>query len=99
MKKPANLVYGLNDSPPLHAIVLNGVQHVGLIAINPLEFPPAPPVSSLEQALATPSTRLPSTKVPLVDLRSVISASYSSTSTRQCAREPSESGSTTSHGG
>ena len=34
MKKPANMVYALDDSPPLHITVLNGVQHVGLIAIN-----------------------------------------------------------------
>jgi xanthine permease XanP len=34
LKKPLNIVYALDDSPPLHVIVLNGVQHVGLIAIN-----------------------------------------------------------------
>ncbi len=34
MKKPANMVYTLNDVPPMHVILLNGVQHVGLIAIN-----------------------------------------------------------------
>jgi xanthine permease XanP len=34
LKKPANMVYALDDSPPLHITVLNGVQHVGLIAIN-----------------------------------------------------------------
>lgn len=34
MKKPANIVYGLNDTPPLHVTALNGAQHVSLIAIN-----------------------------------------------------------------
>ncbi|MGH8634815.1 MAG: uracil-xanthine permease family protein [Burkholderiales bacterium] len=34
MKRPANLVYGLDDSPPAHVTVFNGVQYVGLIAIN-----------------------------------------------------------------
>jgi NCS2 family nucleobase:cation symporter-2 len=34
VKRPANIVYGLEESPPLHATVLNGVQYVGLIAIN-----------------------------------------------------------------
>ena len=34
MKKPASMVYGLEDSPSLHIAVLNGIQHVGLIAIN-----------------------------------------------------------------
>lgn len=34
MRKPANIVYGLDDSPPLHVTVFNGVQYVGLIAIN-----------------------------------------------------------------
>ena len=33
-KKPANLIYGLDESPPRPIILLNGVQHVGLIAIN-----------------------------------------------------------------
>lgn len=34
MRRPANIVYGLDDAPPLHVTVLNGVQYVGLIAIN-----------------------------------------------------------------
>ncbi|MGH8647978.1 MAG: hypothetical protein ACREUP_01540, partial [Burkholderiales bacterium] len=34
MKRPANLVYGLEDSPPAHVTLFNGVQYVGLIAIN-----------------------------------------------------------------
>ncbi|HEX6003535.1 MAG TPA: solute carrier family 23 protein [Burkholderiales bacterium] len=34
MKRPANLIYGLNESPPLHVSAFNGVQYVGLIAIN-----------------------------------------------------------------
>jgi xanthine permease XanP len=34
MKKPTNIIYGLNDSPPPLVTVLNGAQHVGLIAIN-----------------------------------------------------------------
>ena len=34
MRRPANIVYGLDDSPPLHVTVFNGVQYVGLIAIN-----------------------------------------------------------------
>ena len=33
-KKPAGLIYGLNDTPPPTIIALNGFQHVGLIAIN-----------------------------------------------------------------
>src|SRR5262245_4995610 len=33
-KKPAGLIYGLNDTPPPTIIALNGIQHVGLIAIN-----------------------------------------------------------------
>jgi NCS2 family nucleobase:cation symporter-2 len=33
-KKPANLIFGLEDSPPLTVTVSNGIQHVGLIAIN-----------------------------------------------------------------
>ena len=55
VRKPANLVYGLDDTPPLHAVLLNGVQHVGVISIN-LVYPllvfrildtPLPLVSSL----------------------------------------------------
>jgi NCS2 family nucleobase:cation symporter-2 len=33
-KKPAGLIYGLNETPPPAIIALNGIQHVGLIAIN-----------------------------------------------------------------
>ena len=33
-KKPSNLVYGLDDAPPLAITLFNGIQHVGLIAIN-----------------------------------------------------------------
>jgi len=34
VKKPAGLIYSLNETPPPAIIALNGVQHVGLIAIN-----------------------------------------------------------------
>ncbi len=34
MRRPSSLVYGLEDTPPLHVTALNGVQYVGLIAIN-----------------------------------------------------------------
>jgi len=34
VRKPANLIYGVHDVPPLHVAALNGAQHVGLIAIN-----------------------------------------------------------------
>jgi len=34
VKKPANMIYTLDDVPPMHIVVLNGIQHVGLIAIN-----------------------------------------------------------------
>jgi NCS2 family nucleobase:cation symporter-2 len=34
VKRPANIIYGLEDSPPAHVTVFNGVQYVGLIAIN-----------------------------------------------------------------
>jgi NCS2 family nucleobase:cation symporter-2 len=33
-KKPANITYGLDESPPLVVTLLNGLQHVGVIAIN-----------------------------------------------------------------
>ena len=33
-RKPTGLIYGLNEIPPPTIIALNGVQHVGLIAIN-----------------------------------------------------------------
>src|SRR5262249_51154319 len=34
MKRPASLVYALDEVPPAHVTALNAVQHVGLIAIN-----------------------------------------------------------------
>lgn len=34
MKKPSQMIYTRDDVPPLAVVVLNGVQHVGLIAIN-----------------------------------------------------------------
>ena len=34
MKRPASLVYSLDEVPPAHVTALNAVQHVGLIAIN-----------------------------------------------------------------
>ncbi|HMH19045.1 MAG TPA: solute carrier family 23 protein [Burkholderiales bacterium] len=34
MRRPANLVYTLDDIPPLHVTAFNAIQHVGLIAIN-----------------------------------------------------------------
>jgi xanthine permease XanP len=34
IKKPTTLIYGVDDVPPLMITVLNGFQHVGLIAIN-----------------------------------------------------------------
>lgn len=34
MKKPANIVYGLNEMPPLLVTAGNAVQHVALISIN-----------------------------------------------------------------
>jgi NCS2 family nucleobase:cation symporter-2 len=33
-RKPPNIVYGVDESPPLLVTAFNGVQHVGLIAIN-----------------------------------------------------------------
>jgi len=33
-KKPTGLIYGLEETPPLGITVFNGIQHVGLIAIN-----------------------------------------------------------------
>ncbi|HLH91660.1 MAG TPA: solute carrier family 23 protein [Xanthobacteraceae bacterium] len=38
MKKPATLIYGLEEMPPPFITISNGIQHVGLIAIN-LVFP------------------------------------------------------------
>jgi NCS2 family nucleobase:cation symporter-2 len=34
VKRPPDLIYALHESPPLAVTALNGVQHVGLIAIN-----------------------------------------------------------------
>ena len=34
MKRPQNLVYALDEAPPPLVTALNGIQHVGLIAIN-----------------------------------------------------------------
>jgi NCS2 family nucleobase:cation symporter-2 len=34
MKKPENLLYGVNDVPPHSVTLLNAVQHVGVISIN-----------------------------------------------------------------
>jgi len=39
MKRPANLVYAPDEVPPLHVTAFNAIQHVGLIAINLVEFP------------------------------------------------------------
>jgi len=33
-KKPATIIYGLDESPPIVVTVMNGLQHVGVIAIN-----------------------------------------------------------------
>jgi xanthine permease XanP len=33
MKKPANLVYGVEEEPPIAIIVFSAIQHVGVIAI------------------------------------------------------------------
>jgi NCS2 family nucleobase:cation symporter-2 len=34
MKRPPSLIYGLDESPPLPVTILNGLQHVAIIAIN-----------------------------------------------------------------
>ena len=34
MKRPPDLVYGVDDKPPLPVTLFNGIQHVGVIAIN-----------------------------------------------------------------
>src|SRR5215469_3578374 len=34
MRKPPNLIYGLDETPPLVVTAFNGVQHVALVAIN-----------------------------------------------------------------
>jgi NCS2 family nucleobase:cation symporter-2 len=33
-RKPANIIYGLEETPPILATIMNGLQHVGVIAIN-----------------------------------------------------------------
>lgn len=33
MRKPLNIVYGVDDSPPLGVNVLSGLQHVGLMSV------------------------------------------------------------------
>jgi NCS2 family nucleobase:cation symporter-2 len=33
MKKPANLVYGADEEPPIAITVVSAIQHVGVIAI------------------------------------------------------------------
>src|SRR5512133_958938 len=38
MKKPVNLIYGLDDKPPLSALILLGLQHSSIIFIS-LIFP------------------------------------------------------------
>src|SRR5262245_42205654 len=32
-KRPADLVYGVDDLPPLYVVMLSGLQHVGLVTI------------------------------------------------------------------
>ena len=34
MRKPPNIVYGVDETPPLGVTALSGVQHVGLMSIN-----------------------------------------------------------------
>ncbi len=34
MKRPTDLVYGVDEKPPLPVTLFNGIQHVGVIAIN-----------------------------------------------------------------
>src|SRR5262249_39755301 len=34
VKKPANIIYAVDESPPPLVTILNGCQHVGVIAIN-----------------------------------------------------------------
>jgi NCS2 family nucleobase:cation symporter-2 len=34
VRKPASITYGLDESPPFLVTILNGLQHVGVIAIN-----------------------------------------------------------------
>ena len=33
MKKPGNLVYGVDETPPVPVTILSALQHVGLVAI------------------------------------------------------------------
>ncbi|HTD89993.1 MAG TPA: hypothetical protein VK663_04980, partial [Burkholderiales bacterium] len=33
MKKPRNIIYGVDEMPPRGVLLLSGVQHVGLVAI------------------------------------------------------------------
>ena len=57
MKRPPDLVYGVDDKPPLPATLFNGIQHVGVIAIN-LLYPlvifnlAGVPVSTLTELLS-----------------------------------------------
>lgn len=51
MRKPANLLYGVDERPPLSVTLLNGLQHAGVIAIN-LVYP----VIVFRSAGATPET-------------------------------------------
>jgi xanthine permease XanP len=34
VKKPANIIYGVDETPPLPVTIFNGIQHVGVVAIN-----------------------------------------------------------------
>lgn len=34
VRKPANIIYGVDESPPLPVTIFNGIQHVGVVAIN-----------------------------------------------------------------
>ncbi len=33
-RKPAHIIYGLEESPPIPVVIFNGIQHVGVVAIN-----------------------------------------------------------------
>jgi hypothetical protein len=33
LKKPRDLTYGVDDTPPLYVVLLGGLQHVGLVTI------------------------------------------------------------------
>src|SRR5215467_7827810 len=52
LKKPGNIIYGVEDTPPLAVTTLNGIQHVGLIAVN-LVYP-----LLIFRALGTPVTQI-----------------------------------------